>query len=215
VHCFPSSVDVPHFAAARGNLEPPPDQSHIPRPRLGFFGVIDERMDLSLLASVAAACPHWQIVMIGPIVKIDERTLPRLPNIHYLGPKPYAELPSYLAGWDVALMPFALNESTRFISPTKTLEYLAGGRPVVSTPIADVISPYAERGMVRIGAEPNAFIDAIAAALDEGDSLPQRAAIEAFIRGTSWDRTWAAMSALMRSAAEQPRNIGTHESKVA
>jgi UDP-galactopyranose mutase len=125
VHAFPSSIDAPHFARARGGQADPDDQSRIPRPRLGFFGVIDERMDLQLLRKVAELRPDWQFVMIGPVVKIDDATLPRLPNIHWLGGKPYEGLPSYLAGWDVGLMPFAINESTRYISPTKTPEFLA------------------------------------------------------------------------------------------
>ncbi len=202
VHCFPSSVDVAHFGAARRALPPPPDQAGIRHPRLGFFGVIDERMDLPLLARVAEARPDWHIVLIGPVVKIDPGTLPRAENIHYLGSKPYAELPRYLAGWDVALMPFALNESTRFISPTKTLEYLAGGSRVVSTPIADVVTPFAERGLVRVASDADAFIAAVQAALDEPDSPERLAAVDACIAGTSWERTWFEMSALLAQALE-------------
>ncbi|MDB5458683.1 MAG: UDP-galactopyranose mutase, partial [Caulobacteraceae bacterium] len=135
IHPFPSSVDRAHFAQARtfdAGLEPR-DQAALPRPRLGFYGVVDERMDLELLAHLADARPQWTLVIVGPVAKIDPADLPQRPNINYLGGKSYAELPAYLAGWDVALMPFAINESTRFISPTKTPEYLAGGRPVVST----------------------------------------------------------------------------------
>src|SRR5205814_4717049 len=101
--------------------------------RLGYFGVIDERMDYDLLREIAATRAPWQIILLGPTAKIDPAILPRAANIHYLGPKPYAVLPEYVAGWDVALMPFARNEATRFISPTKTPEYLAAGKPVVST----------------------------------------------------------------------------------
>lgn len=202
VHCFPSSVDMAHFSAARQALPPPVDQAGVAHPRLGFFGVIDERMDLPLLASVADARPDWHIVLVGPVVKIDPGTLPRAANIHYLGPKPYAELPQYLAGWDVALMPFALNESTRFISPTKTLEYLAGGCRVVSTPIADVVTPYAERGLVRVAAGTGAFIAAVQAALDEPDSGERAAAADDCLAGTSWERTWSQMSALLEQSLE-------------
>jgi glycosyltransferase involved in cell wall biosynthesis len=136
VHAFPSSVDIAHFAAAREPQADPPDQAAIGRPRLGFYGVIDERFDIQLLEQVATLRPDWQFVMVGPVVKIDPATLPQQANIHYLGSKTYEQLPQYLAGWDVALMPFAMNESTRFISPTKTPEYLAGGCPVVSTPLS-------------------------------------------------------------------------------
>ena len=138
IHAFPSSVDAAHFAQARGALADPPEQARLPRPRLGYYGVIDERLDLGLIAAVAAARPDWQIVMVGPVAKIAPEDLPKAPNLHWLGQKSYDELPAYLSGWDVALMPFALNEATRFISPTKTPEYLAAGRPVVSTPVRDV-----------------------------------------------------------------------------
>lgn len=135
VSSFPSSVDVPHFRGAREPQAEPPDQAAIPHPRLGFYGVIDERMDLELLAGIAASRPDWHLVIIGPTVKIDADVLPDNDNIHYLGSKSYDELPTYLSGWDVAILPFAQNDATRFISPTKTPEYLAGGKPVVSTSI--------------------------------------------------------------------------------
>lgn len=190
IHAMPSSVDVAHFAAARQPLPAPADQAAIPGPRLGFFGVIDERFDIQLLSELAAQRPDWNIVLVGPVVKIDPATLPRLPNIHYLGAKPYGELPSYLSGWDVALMPFALNESTRFISPTKTPEYLAGGRPVVSTPIRDVIKGYGDSGVVSIAATPQGFIEAIEAALRLAPESVERLA-DQVLDGMSWDKTCA------------------------
>src|SRR5215218_1241871 len=190
VHAFPSSVDADHYRAAREDLPEPPDQAAIPHPRLGFFGVLDERMDTRLLADVADARPDWHLVVVGPVTKIDPGTLPQRDNLHYLGPKAYDELPAYLAGWDVALMPFALNDATRFISPTKTLEYLAAGKPVVSTPVADVVEPYGERGLVRVADDGAGFVDAAEAALARG---VDEAAVEAVLRETSWDRTWEAM----------------------
>jgi UDP-galactopyranose mutase len=201
VHCLPSSVDVPHFRRARQTLPEPGDQAGIPRPRLGFFGVIDERMDLELLGALADARPQWHLVMLGPVVKIDAADLPRRPNIHYLGGKVYAELPEYLAGWDVALLPFARNEATRFISPTKTPEYLAAGRPVVSTSIRDVVRPYGERGLVRIADEPADFVVAVESALreDVGHSS-WLDAVDGLLARTSWDRTWARMERLMGEA---------------
>lgn len=207
VHLFPSSVDARHFCAARALAAEPVDQRGIERPRLGFFGVIDERLDLDLLASLARGRPEWSIVIVGPVVKIDAASLPRLPNIHYLGQKAYAELPAYLAGWDVALMPFALNESTRFISPTKTLEYLAGGKPVVSTAVRDVISPYAEQRLVQIADAPG-FVPAIERALSGVCSL-DLTAVDQMIAGTSWERTWSNMSSLIegmlqKKSAQQP-----------
>ncbi|CAG8863682.1 hypothetical protein PS627_00620 [Pseudomonas fluorescens] len=194
VHPMPSSVDIAHFGKARGSLPEPADQAGIGRPRLGFFGVIDERFDIELVRELAAQRPDWQIVLLGPVVKIDPDTLPRAPNLHYLGGKQYDELPAYLSGWDVALMPFALNESTRFISPTKTPEYLAGGCPVVSTPIRDVITGYGDSGVVSIADSPEAFIVAIEAALDvnaDAQAFVQRA--DKALDGKSWDKTCASM----------------------
>src|SRR3954447_14191306 len=158
VHCFPSSVDRCHFAKARARQFDPADQEDLPKPRLGFYGVIDERFDIELLDRIAEMRPNWSFVMVGPVVKIAEEDLPRRPNIHYLGPKTYAELPGYLSGWDVALMPFAMNESTQFISPTKTPEYLAGGKPVVSTPIKDVVRHYGHLEGVGIASTPEEFV---------------------------------------------------------
>jgi UDP-galactopyranose mutase len=146
-------------------------------------------MDIALLDAVAAARPDWQLVLVGPVVKIDPATLPRRANIHYLGSKTYEELPRYLAGWDVALLPFAINEATRFISPTKTPEYLAAGKPVVSTPIRDVVRPYGQQGLVRIAADAPAFVAACEAALAEDATARIRQA-DAFLRQTSWDGTW-------------------------
>lgn len=201
VHPFPSSVDIAHFGAARKPQPEPDDQASIPGPRLGFFGVIDERLDIALLENAAIQRPDWQFILIGPVVKIDPDTLPRLPNIHYLGPKSYADLPRYLASWDVALMPFALNESTRFISPTKTPEYLAGGRLVVSTPITDVIRTYGDSGVVKIARTPIEFISAIEASLAEAfyqERVWQLA--DAALSDMSWDTTWKQMEEKMRCA---------------
>ena len=188
-HPVPSSVDIAHFAAARDGLADPGDQAGIAHPRMGFFGVIDERFDIELVEKLATLRPDWQIVLIGPVVKIDPATLPQLPNIHYLGGKSYDELPAYLAGWDVALMPFAINESTRFISPTKTPEYLAGGCPVVSTPIHDVIRGYGQSGAVTIADTAGAFVAAIDAALGLKGSAEFLQSADAALDGMSWDTT--------------------------
>lgn len=201
VHAFPSSIDRAHFAQARTAVPDPADQAGIPHPRLGFFGVIDERMDLALVAGIAAARPDWQIVLIGPVTKINEADLPRAANIHYLGMKHYEELPAYLAGWDVAIMPFARNEATRFISPTKTPEYLAGGKPVVSTGVRDVIRPYGERGLVRIADNVAAFVGAVQEALSEDEQARAEwlARVDAFLEKSSWDMTWQKMDALIEA----------------
>lgn len=200
IHAFPSSVDRDHFARARSCAQEPADQAPIPGPRLGFFGVIDERLDIGLLREVAELRPDWHFVLIGPVVKIDEAELPRLSNIHYLGQKSYAELPSYLAGWDVALLPFAKNDATRFISPTKTPEYLAAGKAVVSTSIRDVVRPYSVQRLVRIADTPADFVSACAASLRQGTQRWMRR-VDAFLSRMSWDATWQAMEALMTQAA--------------
>ena len=203
VHPMPSSVDVAHFARANQRQRDPHDQHPIARPRIGFAGVIDERMNLDLVADVAARRPDWQLVMVGPVVKIDERTLPRAANLHYLGMKAYDELPAYFAGWDAAMLPFAHNAATRYISPTKTPEYLAAGRPVVSTSIRDVVRPYGDEELVEIADTPDAFADALARAMSPiGRNMVARA--QARLRTMSWDRTWSAMNDLVRSV-EQPR----------
>jgi UDP-galactopyranose mutase len=202
IYPFPSSIDAPHFARARTITTEPDDQTSIPGLRLGFFGVIDERMDLDLIASVAAMRPEWHIVLIGPVVKIDPAFLPQLPNIHYLGMKTYDELPSYIAGWDVAILPFAHNDSTRFISPTKTPEYLAAGLPVVSTSIRDVICPYGNAGVVHIADTPEAFIAATEKALAE-DSPQRLKRVDALLSQTSWSRTWGRMAELLDDAVQR------------
>lgn len=195
LHCFPSSIDFNHFAQARRETREPPDQVEIKHPRFGFFGVVDERFDTELLHEVATRKPDWQFVIIGPVVKIEESVLPRGANIHYLGGKDYKDLPRYLAGWDVATLLFARNESTRFISPTKTPEYLAAGKTVISTSIRDVVRPYGERGFVRIADTREDFIKAGEELLSL--SASKRAAwlneVDDFLRCNSWDETWRAM----------------------
>jgi UDP-galactopyranose mutase len=197
VYAFPSSIDRAHFAQARNMSVEPDDQKDISRPRLGFFGVIDERFDSHLLAQLASARPDWQFVIIGPVVKIDPASLPRSANIHYLGAKSYSELPAYLAGWQVALLLFARNAATRFISPTKTPEYLAAGKPVVSTSITDVVDPYGKKGLVRIADTTGDFLNAVQDLLSMNDRADWLARVDDFLAHMSWDDTWARMSDLM------------------
>jgi UDP-galactopyranose mutase len=211
-HLFPSGVDTAHFGRARSpdlmQDTGPADQAALPRPRLGWFGVIDERMDLALLDGVAEQRPHWSLVMIGPVVKIDPASLPRRPNIHWLGSKPHGELPAYLAGWDIGMMPFALNEATRFISPTKTPEYLAGGVPVVSTAVPDVVHDWGRDGLVSIAADVKGFITAAEAAMARPRAawLPQA---DLRLDRQSWDSTWASMEALARQVAARRQASGS------
>jgi UDP-galactopyranose mutase len=198
VHCFPSSVDREHFARARAAQPDPEDQAPLRRPRLGFYGVIDERFDIDLLRQIADMRPDWSFVMVGPVVKISEDDLPRAANIHYLGARKYEQLPAYLAGWDVALMPFAMNESTQFISPTKTPEYLAGGKPVVSTPVKDVVRHYGHMEGVQIACDADGFIRCCDKALrlvrEDGDWLAEA---DVMLSATSWDTTQARMAGLV------------------
>lgn len=205
VHAFPSSIDAAHFGKARTDVPDPEDQAHIPHPRLGFFGVIDERFDIELLDRVAAARPEWNFVIIGPVVKIDPETLPKHANIHYLGGKKYDELPEYLAGWDIALLLFARNESTRFISPTKTPEYLAAGKPVISTSIRDVVRPYGELHLVEIADTPDEFIQAAEKILASSTQREWLTKVDDFLKDISWDKTWALMSNLISEVIERKR----------
>jgi len=222
VHPFPSSVDRAHFARARAIDAVPDDQAVTRQPRFGFYGVIDERMDLELIGKLAEAHPEWSIMMVGPVVKVDPADLPQRPNIFYLGSKTYEELPAYLGGWDVALMPFAINESTRFISPTKTPEYLAGGRPVVSTPITDVARHYSDLEAVIIADGAEEFITGCERALElsrsEGEWLAE---VDTKLANLSWDITFARMRGLVaeavgeasRESARGPNIVKTHRGK--
>lgn len=201
VYAFPSSIDKVHFGKARNLTEEPADQANIPHPRLGFFGVIDERMDIELLGEIAQARPDWNLVIIGPVVKIDPASLPSHANIHYLGGKSYQELPGYVGGWDIAMLPFALNESTRFISPTKTPEYLAAGRPVVSTSIRDVVRPYGENDLVKIADNVTDFVAASEELMNQDPhSSGWLERVDSFLAENSWDSTWRSMMQLIESA---------------
>jgi hypothetical protein len=217
IFAFPSSIDKSHFSQARTLPEDPDDQKHIPTPRLGFYGVIDERFDIQLVQELAVLRPDLHQIFIGPIVKIDSNELPQAPNIHYLGARHYKELPAYLAQWDIAIMPFALNDSTRYISPTKTPEFLAGGKPVISTAIRDVVTPYGDDGMVYIAHTAQQF----SAAADEILKFKSSAAgyrswlssVDSYLEGNSWTSTCNAMEALIDKAIKKEAynvKIDTH-----
>jgi UDP-galactopyranose mutase len=210
VHLFPSSVDAEHFGQALNGLPEPEDQACLPRPRLGYFGVVDERIDRPLLAHLAASHPEWHVIMIGPVVKIAPATLPQAPNLHYLGARSYETLPAYLTGWDVCLLPFARNAATRFISPTKTLEYMAAERPIVSTPITDVREPYGD--IVYLGDTAEAFVAACERALVSSREERARRVgkMRAVLKNTSWDDTAAAMQRLIEEARERRRSSASH-----
>ena len=213
-HCFPSAVDAEHFSPANVESGSPEIaraialQAPIARPRLGFYGVIDERLDIGLVGAVARALPDCQVVMVGPVVKIDAATLPREPNIHWLGQQSYDALPGFVAGWDVCLLPFALNASTKFISPTKTLEYMAGDKPVVSTPVRDVVGLYGD--VVRIAEGEAAFIAACRAALAEtpAEAAARVEAMRARVALYSWRRTAGEIGRLIDAAVVARNGAG-------
>jgi glycosyltransferase involved in cell wall biosynthesis len=198
-HCFSSSVDAKHFSHALDRAASHADQAHIPHPRLGFYGVIDERFDTELTAQIADANPDWQIVLVGPVVKIDPAHLPQRPNVHYMGQRGYDDLPKFLAGWDVCLMPFAINEATKFISPTKVLEYMAAELPIVSTPIRDVEQPYGD--VVAIGHTAAEFVSHVEAALAQTDAQTAAMArkMREVVAKTSWENTATRMRDLLES----------------
>lgn len=200
VHAFPSSIDKKHFKRARKNIADPADQAAVGGPRFGFYGVIDERFDISLISEVAAKRPSWQFILVGPVVKVDPNALPKRDNIHYLGSKRYNELPDYLSNWDIAMVSFALNESTTFISPTKTPEYLAGGKPVISTPIKDVVTTYGNEGLVHIAANADEFIAAAEKELALTDKKEWLKQVDAFLAMQSWDLTVDDMRSLIYQA---------------
>lgn len=206
VHAFPSSIDKKHFAKARALR---PNRPHHAQPHLGFFGVIDERMDTALVAALADLRPDWQFSMIGPIVKIDPADLPQRPNLHWRGGRAYEDLPQELAQWTLGIMPFALNEATRFISPTKTPEFLAAGLPVVSTPIRDVVHPYADRGLVGIGATAESFIARCEECLQwsAAERAQWLANVDRFLSHMSWDLTWSRMIGLVDHLVAQRRKM--------
>jgi glycosyltransferase involved in cell wall biosynthesis len=196
VFAFPSSIDFKHFSDARKPLPDPADQRRLANPRIGFSGVIDERFDYELMNEVTRRRPEWQFIMIGPVVKIDPALLPHGPNVHYVGMKAYKELPTYFSNWNVGILPFALNNSTKYISPTKTPEYLAAGLPVVSTPIRDVVRTYGSEGFVQIADSADAFEAAIEKALN-GNHPTDWPAIDKFLAENSWNNTWSEMNRLM------------------
>ena len=209
VHCFPSGIDTKHFGRARDQRRRTIASDRAgagTAPRAGFAGVIDERMDVELLDAVAELLPHVQFDIVGPVVKIDPATLPVRPNIHYLGMQDYGVLPELMAQWEVAIMPFACNEATRFISPTKTPEYLAAGLPVVSTSIRDVVVRYGEPGLVRIADDAASFAAALEGAIPTRDDAARLRAVDAALKDSSWDGTWQRMAALERQVLKVAAN---------
>lgn len=207
IYPFPSSIDKSHFGKARYSDSSPQDQQLVSGTKVGFFGVVDERFDIDLLKEMAEMRPEWQFIIIGPVVKIDPESLPSLVNIHYLGQRSYQELPAYLSGWDIALIPFLLNESTKYISPTKTPEYLAAGIPVVSSAITDVVNPYGINKLVTIGSNAQDFVDAAETALARSDKKEWLAEVDSFLEFMSWEDTTTSMLKLINKKLSQNLNL--------
>lgn len=214
IHAMPSSIDKEHFGQARSIQQEPDDQMGIGFPRLGFFGVVDERFDIELLREVSAQRPNWQFVIIGPVVKINPDDLPQASNIHYLGPKTYTELPQYIAHWDIALILFALNESTEFISPTKTPEYLAAGKPVISTAIKDVVQPYGIAGLVQIIDDADSCISAAEKIFADTEKDGWLTNVDHFLENDSWDYTFSKMNTLINEVKANREQITNTQKQV-
>lgn len=203
IYPFPSSIDKEHFSNARQIVNDPEDQKNIPHPRFGFYGVVDERFDIDLIKEVAERKPEWHFIILGPVVKIDPEILPKLNNIHYLQGKSYDELPQYLGGWDIAIIPFLRNDATKYISPTKTPEYLAGGKPVISTSIIDVVRPYSINNLVHIADSADDFIRAAEMELKNTNKDKWLQKVDLFLSQNSWNKTWERMRQLIRDTQDK------------
>lgn len=203
VHFFGCGVDVEHFSRAHSPFTlAHPALALATKPVLGYIGVIDERLDYELIARLADTFPHATIAMIGPVVKVAFEELPKRANILWLGQQPFEDLPRFLKQFDVCLMPFAINSATQFINPTKTLEYLATGKPVVSTALFDVVRNYSS--LVRIASTIGEFVIAVQQELEHPDKTRSDAGIEKASR-SSWNAIVDDMSNLMSEALASRR----------
>lgn len=198
VHFFGCGVDAAHFGRARDrDLAVALPLQSLPKPVLGYVGVIDERLDYSLIAHLSEQMPSASIAMIGPIVKVDPADLPRAANIHWFGQQDFQTLPSFIKGFDVCLMPFAINKATEYINPTKTLEYMATGKPIVSTPVPDVVRNFTP--IVAVADSAAAYLAAVQGALETPDrALAQQGIARAL--GASWDGITSDMTRHMERA---------------
>lgn len=207
IYSFPNSIDKSHFTPARLTMAEPADQIAIPHPRIGFYGVLDERLNTSLLSDLAGGHPEWQFIFIGPVANAIQGSLPKQSNVHLLGAKEYNELPQYLSGWDVAMIPFALNDGTRYINPAITPEFLAAGKPVVATPVYDIVHPYGKKGLVQIASTTSDFARAIEKALQLKKDTRWLGKVDRFLSNISWDKTFRQMEILTEATMERKRNM--------
>jgi hypothetical protein len=201
-YLFPHAVDVEHFSRARTRHREPPDQAMIPGPRVGFWGTVNERIDFELLDALARRMPHVHFVMLGPVERSGRERVVSRPNVHWLGSRSYVDLPDYISGWSAALLPFARNDATRFMSPPQIPEFLAAGRTVVSTSVRDVLHPYGASGLVKVADT----VDGIAAALDtalRGQSAEWLTTVDRYLRALSWESTWEGIEHLVNRVHQQ------------
>jgi glycosyltransferase involved in cell wall biosynthesis len=207
VHFFGCGVEFSHFnQATEKDAVVPPDVDFMSRPILGWFGVVDERVNYNMVGEMARMRPAWSFAMVGPVVKVDPNLLPHFPNLYWLGQRDYSVLPSYCRAFDVCMMPFAINAATEYINPTKALEYLATGRPVISTPVKDVVRQYSD--LVDIVNTPEEFIAAAERAMASGDPDRIKGGI-AKARESSWESTVKKMQALITDAIGKPDRRST------
>jgi len=197
-YLFPHAADIEHFSTARRLHQDPPDQSGIAYPRVGFWGTVNDRIDFGLLEAVAARLPRVQFMMVGAVERAGRERMTSRANVHWLGARPYADLPAYIAGWDAAMLPFARNDSTRFLSPPQIPEYLAAGRPVVSTGLPDVLHPYGASGLVRVADTAEEFAAAIDGAC-RGRSAEWLATVDRYLKALSWQSSWAGIEHLINA----------------
>jgi glycosyltransferase involved in cell wall biosynthesis len=204
-HFYGCGVDCEHFGKAReAATSVPLDVENLPRPILGYFGVVDERMDYELVAKLAEANPSGSVIIVGPTTKVDPGSLPQRPNLHWLGQRPYSDLPAYCKAMDVCLMPFALNESTEFINPTKALEYMATGRPIVSTAVPDVVRNFGE--VVRIAHDPEHFVSLCANAVEQPDPQSIGRGLQ-MAQTNSWDSIVSQLENHIQEALHKTRSV--------
>jgi beta-glucosidase/6-phospho-beta-glucosidase/beta-galactosidase len=203
VHVFGCGVEFDHFnAAASTTTIIPPDIDFMTRPILGWFGVVDERVDYAMVGEMARMRPEWSFAMVGPVVKVDPNLLPHSPNLFWMGARDYQQLPNYVAAFDVCMMCFAMNASTQFINPTKGLEYMATGKPVIGTPVRDVVRQWSD--IVHIARTAEEFVAIAEKALNEPDNDRINRGLE-LAKKSSWENTVDVMQQLIKEA------IGKHE----
>lgn len=207
IYAFPNSIDKEHFHGARMVTEELPEQAAIPHPRIGFHGIVDECVDVKLLTTLAEQRPDWHFIIIGPIAAANTESLPSKPNMHFLGAKEYDIVPRYIAGWDVGIIPYAHNDHTKYLHPCKTMEYLAMGKPVVSTSIYDVVVPYGKKGLVLIADTVPVFIAAIEKALAMRGIKQRVLKADRFLSNISWDKTHRHMYILIEAVIERKKPL--------